>query len=199
MRDNKRAPHRSHQSDRRPFQGKREKPHRSQEVKAVVLDYYEDVSQRRGRAAYVTFLLGCQKFSLLKGTSFKPLDLKPGDIIQIRATLATTSRIDFKDLSSSLQENLGNFVQIAVTDNEKRFVEFFNTARPITTRLHSLQLVPGIGNKRMWSLLESRKARPFESFADLKERGGISDPVDMLTKRILQEIHGEEKYRLFCK
>ncbi|MFW9990947.1 MAG: DUF655 domain-containing protein [Candidatus Odinarchaeota archaeon] len=199
MRDNKRPSQHPRQDGRKPFQGKREDSQRKPEVEAIVLDYYQDVSQKGDRATYIAFLLGCKKFSLLKGTSFKPLNLKPGDLIKIRANLATSTRINFKDLPTSLQDNLGSFIEIIVAHDEARFVAFFNNARPITTRLHSLQLVPGIGNKRMWSLLKSRKAKPFENFDDLKERGGISDPVDMLAKRILQEIHGEEKYKLFCK
>ncbi|MHA2332803.1 MAG: DUF655 domain-containing protein [Candidatus Hodarchaeales archaeon] len=201
MRDKKTPYQTSRQPYKRSVPVKREDRQRESEFEGIILDYYEDVSRKGDRRAYIAFLLGCKKFSLLKGTALKPLNVKPGDKIKIRSNMATTKRIAFKDLSTSLQEKLGDFIEIAIQSDEKRFVDFFNNARPITTRLHSLKLLPGIGNKRMWNLLESRKRKEFESFEDLKERGSLSDPIDMLTKRILQEIQSgaEEKYKLFHK
>jgi putative nucleotide binding protein len=34
-----------------------------------------------------------------------------------------------------------------VKEQEERFVEFFNKAEPITTKLHQLELLPGIGKR----------------------------------------------------
>ncbi|MCD6114158.1 MAG: DUF655 domain-containing protein, partial [Thermoprotei archaeon] len=39
----------------------------------------------------------------------------------------------------------------------------------------------------------------FESYKDLTERAKISNPVKLLTERILMELRGEEKYYLFVK
>lgn len=167
--------------------------------KVLVLDSYEDYSQKGRRTIYTSYLLGCSSFKLLKGTTFNPLNAKTGDITSLQSSQVKMAHIKYKDLSSSLQNNLGASIEIIVRKNEKKFVDFFNTAKPITTRLHSLKLLPGVGTKRMWSLIETRKTKQFESFADLAERGGISDPGMIIARRILQEIEGSEKYLLFLK
>ena len=48
-------------------------------------------------------------------------------------------------------------------------IEFFNKAAPLTTRMHQLELLPGLGKKHMWEIIEERKDKPFESsFPDFK-------------------------------
>ena len=84
-----------------------------------------------------------------------------------------------------------------VLDKEEVFVTFFNISSPLTIKLHSLELLPGIGKKTMWTLLEERRKRPFESFQDIKNRGKISDPVAIIVERILSELQGKERYYLF--
>jgi len=85
-----------------------------------------------------------------------------------------------------------------VGKNSARFVEFFNKAQPLTTRMHQLELIPGFGKKHMWEVLEARKAKPFESFEDMKNRVKlIPDPVQAVVKRIMLEMEGKEKYRIF--
>jgi len=83
--------------------------------------------------------------------------------------------------------------------NEKRFVNFLNTAQPLTTQMHQLRLLPGIGNKRMWAIIEARKKSPFSSYIDFSNRTGISDPISLISNRILQEIRETPKYHLFTK
>ena len=83
-------------------------------------------------------------------------------------------------------------VEEIVKNNEQRFIKFFNMAPPITNRLHSLELLPGIGKKHMWEIIEERQRQPFESFENLKHRvKGLPDPVKMITKRVLDELQGK--------
>ena len=86
-----------------------------------------------------------------------------------------------------------------VSKQEGRFIEFFNKAEPINARLHSLELLPGLGNKTMWAILEERKKKPFTSFADLTERvKSIHNPQKMIVNRIIDELKDRfEKYKLF--
>ena len=74
-----------------------------------------------------------------------------------------------------------------------------NHARPLTSQMHQLQLIPGIGNKRLWQILEARKKNLFQTFEDFKDRTGISDPILVFTNRIINEIKEEEKYLLFTE
>ena len=113
-------------------------------------------------------------------------------------------RIGFKDLSATAKSELPYVVEEIVSKNEKKFVHFFNDAQPISTRLHRLELLPGIGKKLMWELLEERKKKPFESFEDISRRvKSIPDPKKLITRRIVSELEeedlkvGKRKYKLF--
>ncbi|HDO20922.1 MAG: DUF655 domain-containing protein [archaeon GB-1867-097] len=108
-------------------------------------------------------------------------------------------RISYNDLTIQARDELPAILEKIVTQQEKRFVEFFNNSGSITTRLHSLQLLPGIGRKYLWVILENRRKKPFESFEDIKERIKISDPKKLIIKRIISELKGEDKYKLFVK
>ena len=64
--------------------------------------------------------------------------------------------------------------------------------------MHQLELLPGLGKKHMWEILEARKVKPFASFDDLKERVKLlPNPKQVVIKRILSEIEGKEKYQIF--
>ena len=81
---------------------------------------------------------------------------------------------------------------------EKRFMEFFSTCQSINARRHQLELIPGIGKKHMWEILEERKDKPFESFDEMKKRVKLlPNPKQAVIKRILMEINNEDKYKLF--
>ena len=85
-----------------------------------------------------------------------------------------------------------------VKKNENKFVDYFNKSRPLTTRMHQLELLPGLGKKHMWQILEERKEKPFESFKEIKKRIKLMpDPEKIIIKRIISEIKGKEKHRVF--
>lgn len=103
----------------------------------------------------------------------------------------------YDDLSGVAKSYLPEAVKKIVLEKEQVFVTFFNIAAPLTIKLHSLELLPGIGKKTMWILLEERKKKTFESFQDIKDRGKIPDPAGIIVDRIINEIKGEERYYLF--
>ncbi len=86
-----------------------------------------------------------------------------------------------------------------VTVNESKFVEYLNNARPLTPRIHALELIPGIGKTYMKTMLEERQKKHFESYQDLQERVGFKDPVKHISERILDEITGQSRMNLFVK
>ncbi len=106
-------------------------------------------------------------------------------------------RITINDLTNTGYQSLEEAVLKIINRNEKRFVSFFNKAQPITNRIHSLQLIPGIGKKLMWEILAARKGMPFVSFSDIEERVKISDIRKMILNRVKQELEEDEKHRLF--
>ncbi len=108
-------------------------------------------------------------------------------------------RIEYDELTQNAKDELQIVVEELVTKNEQRFVSFFNNSGPVTTRMHSLELLPGIGKKAMWQILEERKKGPFANFAEIQSRTHITDPKKVILKRIFVEIKNEDKYYIFCK
>jgi putative nucleotide binding protein len=108
-------------------------------------------------------------------------------------------RIDYIDLSNNAKLELPFEIQQIVLDDEVRFIHFFNEAGPITTRMHALELLPGIGKKLMWAILNERKKGLFKGFEDLMKRvKGLHNPEKLITKRVEDELMDEKiKYRVF--
>jgi len=108
-------------------------------------------------------------------------------------------RIDYIELSNSAKLELPFQIQNIVLDNEARFLRYFNDAGPISTRMHALELLPGIGKKLMWAVLNERRKGPFKSFADLTERvKGLHNPEKLIAKRVEDELMDDKiKYRVF--
>ncbi|NVM00859.1 MAG: DUF655 domain-containing protein [Candidatus Helarchaeota archaeon] len=109
-------------------------------------------------------------------------------------------RILHNNLTASAKFELFPVIESIINRKEKRFLNFFNTAKPITTRMHQLELLPGVGKKLMWDIINELKKDPFSDFEDLKQRIKIIDPKKLIAKRILTEIQNEtEKHRIFTR
>ncbi len=65
--------------------------------------------------------------------------------------------------------------------------------------MHSLELLPGIGKKSMWQIVNVREKKPFTSYKDIQERTGLSDIPKIVSKRVMEELSTESKYRLFTR
>src|SRR5438552_426191 len=105
----------------------------------------------------------------------------------------------FNAVTTAAQKEMPFVIQEVVKEKEEKFVDFFNRAQAITTRFHMLELLPGLGKKTMWAILEERKKGPFKSFQDLDARvPSIHHPERLVAKRIEMEISDPtQKYRLF--
>lgn len=108
-------------------------------------------------------------------------------------------RIGFTDLTANAKAELLPVLEKLITNQEGRFVSFFNNSQAITPRMHSLELLPGIGKKSMWQIINAREKKTFTSFKDIHERSSIGDPTKVIAKRILDELTGGEKYRIFSR
>ncbi len=108
-------------------------------------------------------------------------------------------RIRYDDLTPTAKSELPFVIEKIVMLREKEFVNFFNNARPITTRMHQLKLIPGIGRKTMWLILEERKKVPFKSLENLNDRVRMPEPKKAIVNRVLSELKGEDKYSLFTR
>lgn len=109
-------------------------------------------------------------------------------------------RIGYEQLTSAAKAELPVVIEKIIEKNKDKYLRFFNEASPITSRYHQFELIPGIGKKLMWAIIEERKKKPFESFEDLKERiKSLPSPKKILAKRIEKELRGEDKYSIFAR
>ena len=108
-------------------------------------------------------------------------------------------RINYNELTSSSKAELPEVIENIVKQNESWFVNFINTSPSLTPRMHSLELIPGIGKRLMYQMVDLRERFPFESFEDLKERVNLSDPVKLISKRVLKELSEAQKYYIFTR
>ncbi len=107
-------------------------------------------------------------------------------------------KINLDKLTQTAKLELDYVIKDLVKKNEPRFVEFFNKAGPINTRRHQIELLPGIGKKHMWEIIEKREEKQFENFEDIKNRVKLMpDPETIVIKRLLMELNEEDKYKLF--
>lgn len=148
--------------------------------------------------------IGEDYFMLLELAPKKGINLSPGERVYIgkgfRDKIAFIyCRIDYYALTSFAKDMLPQIVEKIVVERENVFIELFNIAQPITIKLHALELIPTIGKKHLRIILAERKKKLFKSYKDLMERAKISNPVKLLTERIIKELMGDEKYYLFVK
>jgi putative nucleotide binding protein len=109
------------------------------------------------------------------------------------------TRIGYDQLTANAKAEIVPLISELVKAQEKRFVEFFNNSQPVTPRMHSLELLPGIGKKSMWQIVNMREKKLFTSYKDIQERTGLSDVPKIIAKRIIEELSTETKYRLFTR
>jgi putative nucleotide binding protein len=147
--------------------------------------------------------IGTANFTLLELVPKKGIHLQPFEKVYIgdekrEQIHHINGKIPYEKLSSTAKSELEPAIRNIVSMNAQRFVDFFNTAQPINTRMHTFELLPGVGKKHMNEIVDQRMEKPFESFADLKARVKLmQDPEKVIVKRILMEIEGNEKHYLF--
>ena len=175
---------------------------------AYVLDYLQHgrpvANKLRHLALPTVQMVGESYFTLLEA------EVRPGAQASLHERLyigkerrekiiRIIGRIGYNDLTANAKAELLPVLEKLISNQEPRFVSFFNNSQPITPRMHALELLPGIGKKSMWQIINAREKKTFESFKDIQDRTSIGDPIRVIAKRILDELVGEEKYRIFSR
>lgn len=179
------------------------------EEHAVVLDFlpngYANDPRPSHRKTAIAQAIGKQHFVLLELVPKKEVFLQPyqevytgeGKRDEIHHVLG---KIPVEKLTQTARSELNFVVSDLVDKQHSRFVNFFNNAQPINMRRHQLELLPGIGKKHMWQVIEAREDKPFKDLEDIKKRVKLlPDPRKAIVKRILSEIEGEDKFKLFVE
>jgi putative nucleotide binding protein len=181
----------------------------TKEETAIVLDYlpngYPSDTRPMHMKTPIAQALGKEHFTLLELVPKKGIFLQPYEEVYIgegkrEKIHHIVGKLPIIKLTATAKSEMEYVVKDLVVKHKERFVEFFNKAQPLTTRMHQLELLPGFGKKHMWEILEERKDKPFESFEDLKKRVKlIPDPEKAVIKRVLAEIQGKEKHLIFVR
>lgn len=182
-------------------------PSQSKEEWALVLDYLEHgyPFEKSTLKTPIVQALGISHLSLLELVPKKGIQLQSYKEVYIgdgkrEEIHHIKGRIPLESLTATARNELPHVLEQVIGRDEKKFVDFFNTAQPLSMRMHALELLPGLGKKHMWEVLEARKEKPFESFEDIRKRVKLlPDPKEIVIKRIVQEMEGKEKWKVFVK
>ena len=179
---------------------------RKYEEYAYVLDFSSMSKSKtvRGRDGIIITALGEERLTLLEILGVEDSTFDIGEKIYIgkegrTKVQSVLGKLDYEQISGSAQSELTNVVRTIVKNNEQRFVDYVNNAQPLTPRKHSLELIPGIGKTYLKLIIEQINKQKFLNYQDMEERAGLKEPVNHLSKRILEEISGETQFRLFVK
>jgi len=172
---------------------------------AIVLDYLPYGYPLEKKMMPLAQAIGDKGFVLLQLVPRRGVKLEVGERVYIgegkrEKIYYILGKLPEDKLTETSKEQLQNFIEKGITNDEKKFVNFFNEAGAINTRLHQFELLPGFGKKHTEAILGERNKKPFESLEDLKKRvSNLPDPKKAIEKRLIEEITGREKYYLFIK
>jgi len=182
------------------------KMEKGKEETAIVLDFLPNGYPFDERPSYmktpIAQAIGKEHFVLLELVPKKDIHLQPYEEVYIGEGKRDkihhiVGKLPISKLTATGKNELEFIIRDIVKKNEKRFVDFFNNARPLSTRMHQLELLPGLGKKHMWQIVETKNEKPFENFEDIKKRVKLMpDPEKVIIKRIVQELQGLEKQLL---
>ena len=179
----------------------------NKEEYAVTLDFLPNGYPFDARPSHkktpIAQAIGKEHFTLLELVTKKDIFLQPYEEVYIGEGKRDkihhiNGKLVLDRLTATAKNELKYIIQDLVHKNEKKFIDFFNNAQPLTTRMHQLELLPGLGKKHMWEIIGIREEKLFESFEDIKKRVKLMpDPESTVIKRIMAELTGNEKHKLF--
>ncbi|MBI2666459.1 DUF655 domain-containing protein [Candidatus Woesearchaeota archaeon] len=176
------------------------------EENAIILDYLEHGYPFESGSTLKTPIaqaLGIAHLTILELVPKKGVQLQPHQEVYLGEGKRdeihhTKGRIPLDRLTSTARSELPHVLEKVIDKDPAKFIAFFNKAQPLSMRMHQLELLPGMGKKHMWEILEARKEKPFADFEDLKARVKLlPNPKQTVIKRILLEMEGKDKHKIY--
>lgn len=170
---------------------------------ALVLDYLPYGYPLEQKMIPIAQAIGLSNFTLLQLVPRRGVKLELGEKVYIGEgkrdkVYYILGRLPGEKLTETAKLQLQEFIAKTVEERESKFVEFFNKADAINTRLHQIELLPGMGKKHTHAILQEREKSQFKDFGDIKNRiPNLPDPKKAIEKRLLQELEGVERHNLF--
>jgi putative nucleotide binding protein len=179
---------------------------RRYEEYAYVLDFAQRAksSTVRGREGVIIQAIGEERLTLLELLGSQNISIEVAERVYIGRegrdkVMSVLGRLEYDSISQSAKNELPSITEKIVIANQKRFIDYINTAQPITPRIHALELIPGIGKTYMMTIIRERDRKKFENFPEIQQRVGLRDPAKLIAKRIIDEITGEARMNLFVR
>lgn len=172
---------------------------------AIILDYLPYGYPIGGKMTPVAQAIGEKTLALLELIPRRGVSLEQKEKVYIGPEKRDkiyyiAGRLPRDKLTETAKIQLQEFITQIVAEQEKKFVDFFNNAQAINTRLHQIELLPGFGKKHMKEILDERKKEPFKSFEDIRGRmESIPDPKKAIEKRLFEELTERQRFYLFVK
>ncbi len=170
---------------------------------AIILDYLPYGYPLENKMIPVAQAIGLNNFTLLQLVPRRGVKLELKEKVYIGEgkrdkIYYILGKLPREKLTETAKLQIQEFVNKVIKEQEKKFVDFFNTADAVNTRLHQIELLPGFGKKHMTAVLEERKKKSFGSFEEIKKRiPNLPDPRKAVEKRLIQELENLERHNLF--
>ena len=172
---------------------------RPREEHAIILDFlpngYPFDKTPSHRKTPIAQAIGTSFFTLLELVPKKEVHLQPHQEVYIGEGKREdihhiNGKLPVNRLTGTAKSEMEFVINDLITKNEATFIDFFNKSQPLSTRMHQLELLPGLGKKHMWEIVEERRGEPFKSFEDLQKRVKLMpDPKKTVIRRILEESY----------
>lgn len=158
----------------------------------------------RSRDGTIVTAIGENRFTLLEMIGSEGAAFEMGERICVAREQDTKvslvlGKVRYERLTEQARSQVPDAIESIVDHCEDRFVDYYNRAEHLTTRVHALEQFPGIGRAHMNAILDERRRRKFESFEDIAERVGLDDPRWCIVQRIVDEVTGKTRTCLFAK
>ncbi len=170
---------------------------------ALVIDYLPNGYPLEGKMMPIVQAIGIKNFSLLQLVPRKGVQIPINEKVYIGdgkrdKIYYILGRLPKEKITETAKQQIINFAETVVNENESRFIEFFNKVDAVNKRLHKLELLPGFGKKHTREFLDERNKKAFESFEEMKQRiPSLPDPKKAVEKRIYEELVEEQRHYLF--
>ncbi|MGD9276185.1 MAG: DUF655 domain-containing protein [Candidatus Pacearchaeota archaeon] len=176
----------------------------AKEENAIILESLPNGYPLEKKMMPIAQAVGTSNLTLLELVPRKGIVLVRGETVYIGEgkrdkIYYILGRLPREKLTEPAKEELKELIK-KIVHEDKKFLEFFNTADAINKRIHQIELLPGFGKKHMQEILKKRNEKEFESFEDMKERiQNLPDPERAIEKRIFQELTEFERHNLFVR
>ena len=173
------------------------------EEHVIVLDFLPYGYPLEKKMMPIAQVIGENGLTLLQIVPRRGVSFEVGEKVYIGdgkrdKVLYILGRLPREKITENAKHQLEEFIKEMVSKNEKKFVEFFNKATAMNTRLHQFELLPGFGKKHTKDIITEREKKEFESFEDIRERvSNIPDPKKAIEKRIIEELTEMQRNNLF--